>query len=115
MSTIQPHDYLFENRRLEQRIVRYLVGQGRADLCTLKIRARAGKVRVRGQLVAEADRIFVIQGVRRVAGVLEVEDEIQLKRSAQGVLVPASALTPPISVQISPARLRRVMGQIVPL
>ena len=82
MPTFQPHQLLFADRQLERRIVNYLVRQGRPDLCRLGIRARSGVVRLRGRLASPADRGYVLQGVRRVAGVLDVKDEIQEDASA---------------------------------
>ncbi len=87
MSIFLPHDFLFADRQLERRLVSYFVSQGRPDLCALRIRAQGGKVRFRGYLDSVADRDYVLQGARRVAGVIDVKDEILVRRTS----VPALA------------------------
>ena len=88
MPTFQPHNLLFADRQLERQIVNHLVRNGRPDLCTLRIRAGGGVVRLRGQLATAADRSYVLQGICRVDGVLDVKDEIRVSAVAPSAISP---------------------------
>ncbi len=95
MAQFLPHDFLFADRQLERRIVSYFVNHGRPDLCVLQIRAQGGKVRLRGELSSTADRDYVLQGTRRVAGVLDVEAQIQVPPASSPILLtPEPAVSP---------------------
>ena len=105
MTTFVPHDFLFADRQLERRLVNYFVRHGRPDLCRLRIRAQGGRVRFRGHLSSVADRDFVLQGARRVAGVIDVEDEIRVSQSIEPVVAPVYEQAPLLARQHETARL----------
>jgi osmotically-inducible protein OsmY len=94
MAHFQSHHEAFANRRLERRIVTFLVNHGRPDLCALQIRARGGVVRLRGHVASIADRDYVLQGVRRVAGVLAVEDNITVDQPSKQSPAGAAPMSP---------------------
>ena len=107
MTQFQPHDELFADRRLERRIVIFLVNHGRADLCKLHIQARGGVVRLRGQVATNADRNYVVQGARRVAGVIDVEDNIEVSLlPTQSAFVATKTGSPQHAPPIQPLVLR---------
>jgi osmotically-inducible protein OsmY len=104
MSTFLPNDFLFADRQLERRLVNYFVSQGRPDLCSLRIRAQGGRVRFRGYLDSVSDRDYVLQGARRVAGVIEVKDEILVRRVAATAVTISHAETPALVQPLAAAR-----------
>jgi BON domain len=104
-SAFLPHDFLFADRQLERRLVNFFVRQGRPDLCKLRIRAQAGKVRFRGQVATAADRDYVLQSARHVAGVLAVEDAIQVGSAQRPIARPRLNNVPLPVDALLPARV----------
>ena len=70
-----------QDRDLEKRVRRFLEGLHRRSLLELEIEAQNGEVTVRGQLSSFYEKQLALAGCRRVAGVVKVNEAIDVATS----------------------------------
>ena len=66
------------DRDLEGRIRGFLARSGRQCLQSLNVRARNGSVQIKGHVCCFHERQLAISCCQRVAGVIEIEDHIEV-------------------------------------
>ena len=64
---------------LHQRIKRFLAARSVSDLNTLDIHVDGGHVVLRGRVMSSEDHRVCVGSIRRVAGVLDVIDELRIE------------------------------------
>lgn len=89
MSTVEPllsNTDVLNDVLLERRVQTFLVGQCGARASSIQVAARAGRVRLSGEVADSVDRRVVELLTRRVAGVHEVINELELplRESSRG-------------------------------
>ena len=95
-SSYQPHNGLFADRELAQRVASFLGLHAAWTSRRVRIEASAGRVTIRGRANSAAERLNLESCIRRVAGVRQVISRLQL---------------PSINnVGTSPATLRKVVA-----
>lgn len=73
------------DRDLERRVTNYLVGRQVPTLRQIRVQADRGTVRLRGQVHSFYHKQLCLNCTRRVAGVLELVDELDVVSGAAGV------------------------------
>lgn len=77
-SSYQPHNGLFADRELAQRVASFLGLHAAWTSRRVRIEASAGRVTIRGRANSAAERLNLESCIRRVAGVRQVISRLQL-------------------------------------
>jgi len=88
------------DRELSQRVHLFLSGRFQSVSRNLEVTARAGTILLRGRVRSFYHRQLALESTRRVAGVIQIVDEIVVdERPSQPLSSSCAAFAPPIILQ----------------
>ena len=89
------------DRELSQRVHLFLSGSSQPVLRNLEVTARAGTIFLRGRVRSFYHRQLALEFTRRVAGVIQIVDELVVdERPPQANNASSSAVLPPVNLQV---------------
>jgi osmotically-inducible protein OsmY len=86
------------DRELERRVVNYLAQQHFPRLQRMEVKARQGVVSIRGRVNSYYERQLCINCCQRVAGVIQLDDGIEVRRRAPEPVVESPRFRPMVAL-----------------